>query len=247
VPPIRFTTISLMPQFFLPQQEEGVFARGMEKNLFTMEHVLLRSFGLGERKHVDHPPVGEADGMVLSPVVCWNALQSCYTPQSQVLIMSPSGKRWDSTAAKKMIQHSHIILICGRYAGFDERFIEKSQATEISVGDYVLSGGELAAMICMDSMVRFIPGVLGNSQSSQTDSFEDGLLEAPQYTKPLQWEGLVVPEILTSGNHKEISKFKRKQQIQKTIRQRPDLILEKWEELSSSEKQLAKKWGHQFD
>lgn len=174
--------------------------------------------------------------MVLRPDVCTRALDAATTPETKVVHVSPGGKVFNNEWARKLSSEtSHLVFLCGRYAGFDERFVKTRAHYELSVGDFVLSGGEPAAICMMDAIARFVPGVLGNEQSASVDSFEDGLLEAPQYTHPLDFAGKNVPEILLSGNHAEIARFRRRQQLLRTAFQRPDLLLRLWDSLTRAE------------
>ena len=241
----RFSVITLFPEMFAALQQEGVIARAIAKKLIHLETVFLRDFSEGERRSVDEHPVGGGDGMVLRPEVVERAILATQTEESFVVCLSPSGKVFNNEMAKMLAQKSHLIFLCGRYAGFDERTVQKYTDIEVSLGDFVLSGGELPSMCVIDTVSRFVPGVLGNALSAQADSFEDGLLEAPTYTKPLDYHGISVPEILLSGDHGKISVWRRRSQIKKTALNRPDLILRLWDELSKSERAFVEKiWKH---
>ncbi|MEY2987120.1 MAG: tRNA ((1)-)-methyltransferase, partial [Pseudomonadota bacterium] len=172
--------------------------------------------------------------------VCSAALETVITPESVVIHVSPGGKVFNNSWARQFAQNSqHLVFLCGRYAGFDHRFVEKYAHHELSVGDFVLSGGEVASICMMDSIARFVPGVLGNAESSACDSFEDGLLEAPAYTLPMNFQGVKVPDVFFSGHHAEIAKHRRREQIKRTAAMRPDLIQLHWDKLSRSEQRLA--------
>lgn len=246
---LRLTAFTLFPHFFVPFVEEGVFARGVKNQFLSFDTVNPRDFATDVRRTVDGHPVGGGDGMVLLPDVCSLALDSVQTPEAVVIHVSPGGKVFNNTLARQLAESSkHIIFLCGRYAGFDERFVADRAHLELSVGDFVLSGGEPAALCMMDAISRFVPGVLGNAASAGSDSFEDGLLEAPQYTHPLEFAGQEVPAVLRSGHHADIARYRRWQQIRRTALQRPDLILRLWESLSRSEqKKVEALWqGGEF-
>ncbi|NBW80570.1 tRNA (guanosine(37)-N1)-methyltransferase TrmD [bacterium] len=240
---MRLTAFTLFPGMFSPQLEEGVFARGIKQRLLSFDTVNPRDFASDSRRTVDGHPVGGGDGMVLLPDVCSRTLDSVCGPSTKVIHVSPGGKVFDNHWAKKLATESnHLVFLCGRYAGFDERFVSARAHYELSVGDFVLSGGEPAAICMMDAIARFVPGVLGNSVSAGADSFEDGLLEAPQYVQPLEYAGQKVPDVLLSGNHADIARHRRREQLKRTAAQRPDLLLKMWDSLSRTEK----KWVESF-
>lgn len=243
---LHFTAITLFPEMFSTIKNEGVIARAIQKEIITLETVFLREFGLTERRNVDEHPIGGGDGMVIRPDVADAALKSCTTPESFVVHLTPGGAVFSNSMAKELARKKHIVFLCGRYAGFDERVVDKWADCSVSLGDFVLSGGELPAMTMMDCIARFIPGVLGNSDSAISDSFEDGLLEAPQYTKPLEFEGQKVPEVFLSGNHSKIKKYLRQEQLIKTAKIRPDLIRQILATLSATEQEMIYKvWKNQ--
>jgi tRNA (guanine37-N1)-methyltransferase len=237
---LRLTAFTLFPRFFEPFLEEGVFSRGLKQGLLAFDCVNPRDFAEDVRRTVDGHPVGGGDGMVLLPDVCSRALDSVQSPETIVIHVSPGGKIFNNVWAKHFAETAkHVVFLCGRYAGFDHRLVSARSHHEFSIGDFVLSGGEPAAVCMMDSISRFVPGVLGNAQSASADSFEDGLLEAPQYTHPHEFAGQEVPKVLLSGHHAEISRFRRIEQIRRTAQQRPDLLLQLWNTLSRSEQKMA--------
>lgn len=208
----KFQVITLFPEMF-----EGVFGNSMmwkaqKDGIVELSTVNLRDFGLGPRRQVDDTPYGGGDGMLLMVEPLWNAVLKAkeHDPTAKVLIMSPRGVRWKQVIAQEYSEADHgYIFICGRYEGYDERIMELVDA-EVSVGDYVLTGGELPAMTIIDSIVRLIPGVLGGEASAAIESFSDGeTLEFPQYTRPETWDGRKVPEVLLSGHHGEIAKWRQ--------------------------------------
>jgi tRNA (guanine37-N1)-methyltransferase len=238
---LRFTCLTLFPESFAPLRVDGVFARGLARGLLSLDTVGLREFSSNARRDVDDHPIGGGDGMVLLPDVCQRALESVRGPRSRVVHVTPAGKQFSNATARRLADEEHLVFLCGRYAGFDARFVEKNAHEHLSLGDFVLSGGELPAQCMMDAIARFVPGVLGNAESAASDSFEDGLLEAPQFTKPLEWEGVAVPDVLLSGDHGRIAAWRRKEQIKVTARTRPDILQLLWDGLSRSEKALAQR------
>lgn len=233
---MKFTAITLFPEMFTSILNEGVFSRAIKKKHLELETVQLRDFAQDNRKNVDDHPAGGGDGMVMRADILERALCSVFIEESKVILTTPKGVLFSHERAKKLALEKHLIFLCGRYAGVDERFIEKYQPLEFSLGDFVLSGGELAAMCMIDSIARYIPGTLGNGESAYKDSFEDGLLEAPCYTKPQDFHGLEIPPILLSGNHAKVSQYRRREQLRITAQRRPDLIHQVWHQLTEPEK-----------
>ena len=208
----RFQVITLFPEMF-----EGVFGSSMlwkaqKDEIVSLETIDLRQFGLGSRRQVDDKPYGGGDGMLLMIEPLWRAVEQAKNndPTAKVLLMTPRGERWKQSLAKEYAgTENGYIFICGRYEGVDERILELVDA-EISVGDYVLTGGELPAMTIVDSIVRLIPGVLGGETSAEIESFSDSeTLEFPQYTRPEEFQGLRVPDVLLSGHHGEVAKWRQ--------------------------------------
>ena len=238
---MKFTAITLFPEMFDSLKNEGVISRAIKQNRIEIEPVQLRNFSQDTRKNVDNHPAGGGDGMVIQADVAERALKSVITPESIIILTTPRGKLFNSECAKKLSKEKHLIFLCGRYAGFDERFVQKYVHLHLSIGDFVLSGGELPAMCMIDSISRFIPGTLGNEESPLSDSFEDGLLEAPCFTKPQDFHGEEIPPVLMSGNHKKIVEYKRIEQLKVTAKMRPDLIHLIWDKLTKQEKTLVEK------
>lgn len=221
---LKFSIITLFPKMFTTLTEEGVIARGIQKNLIEIEPINLRDYSDNSRKDVDNRPAGGGDGMVIRADIAARAIAAHQNPDSYIVHLSPSGQPFTHTIAKELSQKKHIILLCGRYAGFDYRVVNKYAHLHLSIGDYVLSGGELPAMCVIDATARYIPGVLGNQDSAHNDSFENGLLEAPVYTKPIDFEGEKIPDVLLSGNHAKIKEYQHQEQIRMTKKFRPDLL-----------------------
>ena len=190
---LRFSALTLFPEMFETIKKEGVIARAIKNNLIQLDTIFLRDFADNSRKNVDNHPIGGGDGMVLRADIAEKAILSVANENSFIVNLTPSGKVFNSKIAKKLSQKKHLILLCGRYAGFDQRLIEKYAHINLSIGDFVLSGGELPSLCLIDSISRFVPGVLGNQESALNDSFEDGLLEAPQYTHPEDFHGQEIP------------------------------------------------------
>ena len=190
-------------------------------------------------------PYGGGQGMVLKPEPVFNAMKDLkHTDKTRVILMCPQGRPFSQAIAEELSEAEHIVFICGHYEGYDERIRENLVTDEISMGDYVLTGGELPAMTMTDAIVRLIPGVLGNEQSHQDDSFSDGLLEFPQYTRPREYKGMTVPDVLLSGNHANIEKWRHEQKLIRTLHKRPDL-LEKYQ-LSDKDKEFLESYKNQL-
>ena len=214
----KFQVITLFPQMFEPVFGSSMMWKAQKENIVELSTIDLRQFGLGPRKQVDDTPYGGGDGMLLMPEPLFNAVAYAKKndPSAKVVLMTPRGKRWEQSAAQNWSEAKHgYIFICGHYEGYDERILQLVDE-QVSVGDYVLTGGELPAMTIIDSIVRLIPGVLGGENSATEESFADGeTLEYPQYTRPQNYNGLEVPEVLLSGNHAEIAKWRKKNSLKK--------------------------------
>jgi len=208
----KFQVITLFPEMFTGVFENSMMWKAQKDAIVKLSTVGLRDFGLGPRKQVDDMPYGGGDGMLLKPEPLFAAVEQAKIndPSAKVLLMTPRGERWKQATAQSYADNEHgYIFICGRYEGYDERILELVDA-EVSVGDYVLTGGELPAMTIIDSIVRLIPGVLGGESSAEIESFSDGeTLEFPQYTRPAEFRGMKVPDVLLSGNHGEIAKWRQ--------------------------------------
>ena len=183
----------------------------------------IRAFAMDKHKKVDDRPYGGGPGMVLMPKPLCAAIRSVRQERSYVIYLSPQGTPLSSAVCERLAQHEHLILVCGHYEGIDERVVEKEVDEEISIGDYVLTNGCLASVVLIDAVVRFIPQVLGHEEAVWQDSFQEGVLEGPQYTRPMNFEGALVPDILASGDHEKIRLWKREKALEKTKRMRPQL------------------------
>ena len=219
---MRIDILTLFPESFKPFQE-SIISRAQEKGALSINVSNIRDFSKDKHKKCDDTPFGGGVGMVMSAQPVFDAVKSVSSPNSKVIYPSPGGKVFNASIAKRLAQENHLIFICGHYEGIDQRLIDIFNAEEISIGDYVLTGGEIPTMVIVDSLSRFVPGVL-SQDSLIEESFSNGLLEYPQYTRPQVFEGLSVPEVLLSGNHKEIAEFRFKESLKKTKLVRPDLI-----------------------
>lgn len=223
--PVRLDVITLFPELVSVPMSTSIMKRARDKGLLEFAVHDLREHGLGRHRQVDDTPCGGGPGMVLRPEPLFAALRALHTPQSRVILMTPAGRRFDQAAARRLAGEEHLIFISGHYEGVDERVTERWVDEELSIGDYVLTNGTIAAAVVMDAIVRLLPGALGDDQSSVEESFgASGLLEAPQYTKPAAFEGLAVPEVLLGGNHAKIAQWRAEQALARTRRNRPDLL-----------------------
>lgn len=219
---MRFDVLTLFPEMF-EVLNESIIGRAKEKGLININLINIRDFSKDKHKKVDDTPYGGGAGMVIQPDVVYDAYKSVKDKKAKVIYMSPQGKKLDQKKVEELSKQEHLILLCGHYEGIDQRVIDKIVDEEISIGDYVLTGGELPAMVLIDSVSRYIEGVL-KDDSTKEESFSQGLLEYPQYTRPEIFEGEQVPEILLSGHHKNIDKWRRKQSLKITLNKRPDLF-----------------------
>jgi tRNA (guanine37-N1)-methyltransferase len=221
---MKIDILTLFPEMFEPLKE-SILGRALEKNLFTLNLINIRDFSLDKHKKVDDYVFGGGDGMLMTPQPLYDAIMSVKTDKSYVVYMSPKGTVLNQNKVKSMANNiEHLIIVCGHYEGIDERIIELCVDEQISIGDYVLTGGELPAMVLVDSVLRYIPEVLHNDTSVDDESFSSNLLEHPQYTRPREFMGLSVPDVLLNGNHKEIEKWKSDMKISETQKYRPDLL-----------------------
>ena len=240
---MRFDVLTLFPETIEKACDFSIIKRATEQGLVSVNSVNPRDFSKDKHKKVDDTPYGGGAGMLLSCQPYLDALNSVEKNQnSKTIIMSPQGKVFNQEMAKEFATKEQLIIICGHYEGFDERIIEKSEAVEVSIGDFVMTGGECPALCIIDSVARLIKGALGDEASAEYDSHYDGLLEHPHYTKPREYEGANVPDVLLSGNHEKIKEWRRVQQFINTKNKRPDLF-EKFlkSDLSDYDKKLLKK------
>lgn len=231
---MRFSVVTLFPEMVSTVLSSGVVGSSFKSNINSLELVNPREFATDVHKSVDDKPYGGADGMVMSVEPLVQSMKKIQVgtkserdPKTLVLAMSPQGKTLDLKMLREFKGKEHIVIVCGRYAGIDQRFLNQYVDHEVSIGDYVLSGGELAACVVIDSLSRQLSGVLGNSSSVHRDSFEEGLLESPLFTRPREALGQIVPEFLTSGNHEEIRAREEDLALLVTLQKRPDLLSSK--------------------
>lgn len=223
---MKVDILSLFPPMFEGPFSESIIKRAVSKGLLEIKLHNIRDYAAGKHKVTDDYPYGGGSGMVMKVeplAACLEAARSV-NRQAKVILTTPRGRTFNQKMARDLSEENGLIIICGRYEGVDERVKELFVDYEISLGDFVLTGGELAAMVMVDAVSRFIPGVLGCEESAASDSFSDGLLEYPQYTRPPEFHGLSVPQVLLSGNHAEIANWRRRQALKKTFTNRPDLL-----------------------
>ncbi len=221
---IRIDILTLFPSMFDGFLNESIINRAIKRNLVQINVINFRDYTLDPHGKVDDTPYGGGAGMVLTPQPIFDAVEDLKTENTKVILLTPDGKTYNQEMAYSYSKEEHIILICGHYEGFDER-IRTLADSEISIGDYVLTGGEIPSMVITDSITRLIEGVI-EKESHEYDSFNNNLLDYPTYTKPRDFRGMKVPDVLTSGNHKEIEKYRLEQQIKRTKERRPDLLKE---------------------
>ncbi|HSW73083.1 MAG TPA: tRNA (guanosine(37)-N1)-methyltransferase TrmD [Chlamydiales bacterium] len=220
---MRFCLLSLFPEYFQGPFDVSILKRAREKGLIDIELIDIRDFSKERHKKVDDKPFGGGPGMVLAPQAVCDAIKSAKRESSKVIYLSPQGRPLTSPLCEELAKENDLVLLCGHYEGIDERIIEKYVDQEISIGDYVLTNGCAAAIVLLDAVIRFIPGVIGDPESVKNDSFQEGLFDAPQYTRPQEYDGMKVPEVLVNGNHAEIEKWRKNQRLEKTRIVRPDL------------------------
>ena len=233
---MKIDIVTLFPEICRAPLSESIMKRAQKNGVVDLHIHNLRDWTTDKQHIVDDAPFGGGQGMVMKPEPIFAAVEELRSPrnkeskienrESRIILMSPAGRRFDQQTAAQLSGESHLIIICGHYEGVDHRVIEHLVDLEISIGDYVLTNGAIAAVVLVDAVVRLLPGVLGHEQSAVDDSFSGGLLEAPQYTRPAEFRGWKVPGVLLSGNHAEIEKWRREQAIKRTRENRPDLLRE---------------------
>lgn len=241
---MRIDILTLFPEMFEGVFNTSILNKAQESGAFDYNYVNFRNYTENKHNKVDDYPYGGGAGMVLTPQPIFDAVKDVtknIQTKPRVILMCPQGQRYDQQKALELAKEEHLIFICGHYEGYDERIREHIITDEISIGDYVLTGGELGAMVVIDSVVRLLPGVLGNEQSAPEDSFSHGLLEHPHYTRPADFRGLKVPDILTSGNHAKIEEWRKKESLKRTYKRRKDLL----EDYPLTEKE--KEWLKEFE
>jgi tRNA (guanine37-N1)-methyltransferase len=221
---MKISLLTLFPQLLTPWLSEAIIGRAVKNDLLEFDVHDIRNATTDKHRMVDDTPYGGGAGMVLKVDVLENALASL-SPADEVILLTPAGVRFTQAIAEELSNKQHIVLLCGRYEGFDAR-VETLVTRELSLGDFVMMGGEAAALCLVEAVTRLVPGVLGDSDSHEQDSFSSGLLDYPEYTRPQVWNGLEVPEILRGGNHRAIATWRRREALRRTLERRPDLIQE---------------------
>lgn len=225
---MNFTVLTIFPEMFSILIDGGIVKKAIERQNISVEPIDIRDFAKDKHRTVDDRPYGGGCGMVMKPEPMAKAIQYARekNPEAFTLLLTPQGRLFNQGMAEKLAGCSGLILICGRYEGIDERVHENFVDDEVSIGDYVLTGGELAAMVIIDAVCRLIPGTLGSEHSAREDSFSTGLLEYPQYTRPRSFEGADVPEVLLSGDHGAVRQWQRQASLVRTVLRRPDLLID---------------------
>jgi tRNA (guanine37-N1)-methyltransferase len=227
---MRIDIITIFPKMFTPVLDESIVRRAQQKNKVKIHIHNLRDYTLDKHRKVDDRPFGGGSGMVMSAEPIFRAVAGIKSGlkgrKPKIILLCPQGKKLDQKIAKELVKNKDLILICGHYEGIDERVRERLVDEEISIGDYVLTGGELPAMVLVDCLARLVPGVLGDKNSLNFESFEGNLLEYPQYTRPANFRGIKVPAVLLSGDHQKIKDWRRDEALKRTKKKRPDLLLQ---------------------
>jgi len=223
---MKIDVLTLFPEMIKEPMSHSIMKRAQERDLIDINIINFRDYGQGKHKLVDDIPYGGGAGMLLKPEPLFEAMddiQANTTTKPRVILMDPAGRPFTQSVAEELAEEEHLVFICGHYEGYDER-IRTLVTDEISLGDYVLTGGELASLVMIDATVRLLPEVLGNNESALLDSHSSGLLEHPHYTRPAEYRGMVVPEVLRNGNHKLIDEWRRKESLKRTFLRRPDML-----------------------
>ena len=220
---LKVQILTIFPEIFPGFLGYSLTGKALKDGIWQLDTVNIRDYAFDKHGSVDDTPCGGGAGMIMRPDVLGNAIDNTYTG-GKIIYMSPRGKPLTQAKVKELSKENALTIICGRFEGIDERVIEEYNVEEISIGDYVLTGGEQAAMVMLDAVVRLLPGVLGNAASTENESYENNLLEYPQYTRPITWKNRDVPEILLSGHHENVAKWQRQQALQITKERRPDLL-----------------------
>lgn len=221
---MKIDVLTLFPAMFAGPLDESIIKRARQVGLLELQLHQLRDWTHDRHKTVDDRPFGGGPGMLLKPEPIFEAVESLRREKTRIILMSPSGRKFDQGIARELARQEHLLIVTGHYEGFDERIREGLADDELSIGDYVLTNGALPAMVVIDTVTRLLPGVLGDDTSSTEESFSHGLLEYPQWTRPAEFRGMKVPDVLVSGNHAEIAKWRMEQAKKRTQEQRPDLI-----------------------
>lgn len=232
---MKFTYLTIFPEIIQGYYNDSIMAKAVEKGIVDYNLVNIRDFATGKHKNCDDYPFGGGAGMVFKPEPLAQAIQSVKNDNARVVYMSPSGKAFKQSMARDLAKEQELIIICGRYEGIDQRIIDNYVDYEICIGDYVMSSGEIASLVLTDTVYRLVDGVIAN-ESLDEESFSNGLLEYPHYTRPAEFEGLSVPDILLSGHHRNIAEWRRQMSLKKTLKNRPELL--ESAELTAKDKQF---------
>ena len=232
--------MTLFPEMIEGITSHSILGRAQKEGLIEVKAVNIRDFSKDKHKHADDYPYGGGAGMVMKAEPVYDCYKAINEPKARVIYLSPQGRVFNQSVAEELSKEEAVVLLCGHYEGIDERVLEEIGAEELSAGDFVLTGGELAAAMVIDSVSRLIPGVLGKEESFENESFSDGLLEYPQYTRPEEFMGRKVPEVLLSGHHANIEKWRRRESVLRTVKKRPDLLENAT--LSAEEKRLIEEF-----
>lgn len=221
-----FDVLTIFPNFFSSPLQESLLKKAMEKGILNIRIRDLRQYALDRHHMTDDYPYGGGRGMIMKPEPVIRAVEEikAQDPEGRTILLTPQGERFHQALARELSTHGHWILICGRYEGLDDRIRASVVDREISIGDYVLNGGEIAALVLIEATSRYLPGFLGDGKAVEEDSFSSGLLEYPQFTRPPIYRGMAVPEVLLSGNHAAIEKWRREEALRRTLERRPDLL-----------------------
>jgi tRNA (guanine37-N1)-methyltransferase len=239
-----FTVLTIFPEMFDPFWAHGIIRKAIEEQMIVTSAINIRDYAENRHQVTDDRPYGGGSGMVMKPEPLAGAIRAATrtVPEAKTVLLTPQGSVFDQSMAQELASFGGLVLICGRYEGIDERVCHDLIDYEISIGDYVLTGGELAAMVVIDAVTRLIPGALGGEQAAEKDSFADGLLEHAHYTRPRIFEGNEVPEVLLSGHHQEIDRWRLESSLMRTLLKRSDLLQKK--DLDQQEIEILKKWHH---
>ncbi|WP_181348811.1 tRNA (guanosine(37)-N1)-methyltransferase TrmD [Thalassobacillus sp. CUG 92003] len=246
---MHIDVLTLFPEMFEGVLQSSILKRAQEQSAFSYQYVNFRDYTENKHNKVDDYPYGGGAGLVLTPQPIFDAVEHVQQQRAskpRVILLSPQGSTFTQQKAEELAEEDHLIFICGHYEGYDERIRQHLVTDELSIGDYVLTGGELGAMVMMDAVIRLLPGVLGNDQSASLDSFSNGLLEHPHYTRPADFRGWTVPDVLRSGNHAKIDEWRHYQSVKRTFERRSDLLLNR--SLTEQENEwLQKLENHKHD
>jgi len=222
---MNFHVLTIFPDIITSAASGSILGKALEKEVISLNAIDIRDYATNKHNTVDDYPYGGGPGMVMKPEPIYGAVQSLSLPEgSPLLLLTPQGERFDHAMARDLASHSDLALLCGRYEGIDDRVRDLIPVREVSLGDFILTGGEFAALAIIDAVARFVPGVLGDEESATDESFAAGLLEYPQYTRPPEFMGQQVPDILLSGDHGRVARWRREQSLLRTLQKRPDLL-----------------------